>query len=221
MRAISLENAHLTWVPQGAGTSVVWPLEDLRLAYLVLRDDSRGPSQPTPQLMDLDHLETKGFSEGPVQAIASSRTPGRRLRLLFKGLHGPALIAPCEELPEGNMDLFSAIMDTRAARLLRLAEWLSGNPSRSCHGMVFGLSGVHKNGRSTYWRDLDRVEIRRAPFQIPIVNFHFIPLEGSGSARIIHRLSPEHFDECLAEIDFWRRHASPLLGRAEATSGFR
>jgi hypothetical protein len=212
MKSISLQDSRLIWSPEG--TQVIdWPLESIRCAYLFLPQGftwrALMPSETTYRYLDLDQLGETDFKDLLVQLLVLSKRFGKHLHFVLKGFLDPPFVCTFKELVEKNVDLMLALRDTREARLARQEAWLKENPSVSCHGVVFGLTGVHKNGRTTFWRDLDNVEINRLNTIITLATITYVPTKPSPSMRVIQRIPPKALEECLTEINFWRHHALP------------
>jgi hypothetical protein len=220
MKSISLQDTRLVWSPGGSQV-LEWPLESIRCAYLFLPHEFTWrlvlSSETTYRYLDLDQLEEQDFKDLLVQLLASCDRFGKLFHFVLKCPEGPAFVTTFKELAEKNVDLMLALRDTREARLAWQEAWLKENPSVSCHGVVFGLTGVHQGGRSTYWRDLDHVEITKVNSLITVTAIAYVPVKGSPSKRIIQRISPKDTEECLTEIDFWRRRALPpeALGESD------
>jgi hypothetical protein len=212
MQSISLKDTRLIWSP-GGNRVIEWPLDEIRFAYLFLPQGFTWrivlPSETTYRYLDLDQLDEQGFKDLLVQLFATCDSLGKHFHFVLKGPQGPALVTTFKELVEKNVDLMLVLRDTREVRLRRQTAWLNERPSASCHGVVFDLTGVHKGGNSCHWRDLDHVEITKVSSLVTVTAIAYVPVRGRSSRRTIQRISPEDAEECLAEIDFWRRRALP------------
>jgi hypothetical protein len=211
MKSIHLQDSRLLW--SVGGTSLDWPLKDIRCAYLFLPSGYKWnfvlPSETTYRYVDLDRIEEQAYKDLLLQLFTVGSRLGKYFHFVLKGPQGLPFVVSFKELVDKNVDLMVALRDSREARLAQQAQWLKENPSVSCHGVVFGLTGVHKNGRTMFWRDLDRLEITKVNSLITITALAYVPLKGTSSKRIIQRVSPKYTEECLAEIDFWRSRALP------------
>jgi hypothetical protein len=210
MQSISLQDTRLVWSP-GGSQLLEWPLESIRCTYLFLPQGFTWrfllPSETTYRYLDLDQLEEQPFKDLLVQLLATCDRFGKHFHFLLKGPQGPPFVATFKELVEKNVDLMLALRGTREARRAWQEAWLKENPSVICHGVVFDLTGAHKGGCSAYWQHLDHVELSEVSSLITMTAIAYVPLKGSPSTRIIQRIFPKHTEECLVEIDFWRRRA--------------
>lgn len=155
-------------VTEGLTRRTTLRLEELRLAYLVVRTSARWyvvASSQSLGFVDLDGLDDERAAETDrllSEVLGQRRVTGGWLALA--DYSGGSAYLPLEAVRRGAPGLLDALVTTREVRRRRRESWLGGSPMVQLRGSLGAIAtltptGFARRGRYIPWSDVGSVNI--------------------------------------------------------------